>query len=230
MEGTELPVHHVSPPPRLSYPQRAAVAFGLTRQALAHPTAMLTVAELFRRQSPAEPSSVPWWNKRATQYLAAALRPGDRVFEWGSGASTIWLAGQGASVTSIEHKAEWVQHVLDRCPDADIRAVPWADHGVIRSEPQIGDSGRHFFDDYVAAIDAFDDGTFDVIIVDGVCRMECTRRAAPKVKPGGLLIVDDTDFPWVAPHTLLPGWSRVTRIGFKPPIEIRETSFFRKPA
>ena len=49
-----------------------------------------------------------------------------------------------------------------------------------------------FFDDYVAAINDELDNSLDLVIVDGRARVECVRRAMPKVKPGGLLLLDDT--------------------------------------
>ena len=48
---------------------------------------------------------VPWWTWDAIveveDFLAA--RPSARAFEWGSGASTCWLARRSASVVSVEH-------------------------------------------------------------------------------------------------------------------------------
>ena len=31
-------------------------------------------------------AGTPWWNDRAIRYITEQLRPGDQVFEWGSGA------------------------------------------------------------------------------------------------------------------------------------------------
>ena len=49
---------------------------------------------------------VPWWTYRAIDdvedWLAARDRPA-RVFEYGSGASTVWLARRSGSVHSVEH-------------------------------------------------------------------------------------------------------------------------------
>ena len=36
------------------------------------------------------------------------------------------------------------------------------------------------------------DASLDLVVVDGRARVECARRAMPKVKPGGLLLLDDT--------------------------------------
>jgi hypothetical protein len=182
------------------------------RTLLLHPMALTTFGVLFRRDAGAD-RGTPWWNDNAVRYLTGQLQPGDQVFEWGSGASTVWLCNQGAKVTSIEHDSDWVSNVIERCPGADIRTVP--------------DSVQ----EYVAAIDGFADASFDVVIVDGLHRGDCLRRGAPKVKPGGLLILDDTDMSKNTRlrRTALPGWGKVCLTGFKTSGDVRQTTFFRRP-
>lgn len=183
-----------------------------TRTLLRHPMALTTISAVFRRSLEAD-AATPWWNDRAIRYLAAHLHPGDRVFEWGSGASTVWLAACGAQVTSVEHDPDWVSKVRKRCPVADVRAVPA--------------NAR----DYVAAVDEFGDGSFDVVIVDGRYRAECLHRGASKVMPGGLLVLDDTDQRQLArlKKSSLQGWQTVSFAGFKATRDVRETTFFRRP-
>ena len=195
-----------------------------------HPVVLTTVGDAFCRSAAAEPEA-PWWNRRAIRYLSRQVRPGDRAFEWGSGGSTVWLARRGVSVTSIEHDPEWAQRVTDRCPAADVRLVSGAAQGRLRSEPEqeYVTNGQYFFDDYVAAIDKLAEHSLDLVIVDGLCRMECVRRAAPKVKPGGVLVVDDTDFCFLDPGKILPGWRSVSFWGFKRTRDLRETTFLHRP-
>lgn len=152
--------------------------------------------------------------------------PGDQMFEWGSGASTIWLCDHGAKVISIEHDADWVEKVVSRCPTADIRAIPGSAKNDEYIENQADRSG-----DYIGAIDEFADGSFDIVIVDGLYRPECVRRGASKVKPGGLLILDDTDRQKLARvrKTALPQWKKMSFTGFKASKDVRETTFFRRP-
>jgi SAM-dependent methyltransferase len=183
-----------------------------TRTLILHPTAIATIGVVFRRNLDAD-AGVPWWNDRAIRYLTAHLRPGDLVFEWGSGSSTVWLSDHGAKVTSVEHNPDWVAKVTERCPAADIRAIP------------------ENAQDYVAAINEFGDDSFDIVIVDGLHRADCLRRGASKVKPGGLLILDDTDRPQLTRlrKSALPGWKKASFTGFKATTDVRETTFFRRP-
>jgi SAM-dependent methyltransferase len=204
-----------------------------TARALArHPGAVITIGDALR-PDPHFGIDRPWWNRRAISYLSGELRPGQRVVEWGSGGSTAWLVSLGARVTSVEHNPEWADRVRARGLDADIRTVPGATSGTVEESVHVGNTtgGRRFFDDYVAAIDGFADESIDVVIVDGMCRAECFRRARQKVRPGGLLVIDDSDTPayrTVGKH--VPGWGRTAFAGFKSSKDLQQTTFFRKQA
>lgn len=175
---------------------------------------------------------VPWWNSRAVRYLNRCLPANARVFEWGSGGSTVWLTHKGAKVIAIESDVEWQQYVHDRSPEADVRFIPGTDSGTLRSEVELRDRGEHFFDDYVAAIDDFADDSFNLIVIDGLSRCHCAVHATKKVRADGLVLLDDTHYQFFAPaFRLFHGW-KTTRIrGFKRPFPsgIHETTFFRRP-
>ena len=149
----------------------------------------------------------PWWSPGAISYLATHLTNGARVWEWGSGGSTIWLMERDAKVTSIEEDPEWAAKVEQRCPSADVRFIGGDDSGVLRSRQW--ERSEHFFDRYVCAVDDEPDESLDVAIVDGRCRLDCVRHAVPKVREGGLLIIDDTEKPFLSFGPYLPeldGW------------------------
>lgn len=176
----------------------------------------------------------PWWPIPAIRHLGRRLPERARVFEWGSGGSTVWLSRRGARVVAIESESEWQRRVAERAPEADVRFVPGATTGTLRSEPDLRDRGTHFFDDYVAAIDEFPDDSFDLVVIDGIARCECAKRARTKVKPGGLVVLDDSNWE----HLFAPvfdafaGWETTRIRGFKRPldVDVSETTFFRRPS
>ena len=176
--------------------KRMAEGRRAAHQLIIQPRAMTTVGSLVRRKT--WETEAPWWNSRAIHYLSQNVRPGDNAFEWGSGGSTIWLRRRGLIVTSIEHDPEWAAKVLDRCPEAGITLIKGTPNGTLRSEQEFRSKGRNFFDEYVAAVDELSDESVDVMIVDGLCRLECMRRGKPKIKPGSILVVNDTDFPFLS--------------------------------
>lgn len=137
---------------------------------------------------------VPWWTFEAADAVEEHLgrHPGARVFEWGSGASTVWLATRAGSVTSVEHDAGWAAQMRRVLPaNAELRVVePVRRPGGVRSAKPGFEALD--FTDYVAALDARD-GLFDVVVVDGRAREACVDRALAHVAPGGLLVLDNVD-------------------------------------
>ena len=139
---------------------------------------------------------VPWWTFAAAdeveRFLAA--RPAARVFEWGAGASSVWLASRAGSVTSVEHDAAWADEIEPLLPgNVTLRRVPApaaAGPDAVRSSRR-GERHRDFRA-YVAAIDD-EDGAFDLVVVDGRAREACLARAVRRVAPGGLVVLDNVD-------------------------------------
>ncbi|WP_324262589.1 class I SAM-dependent methyltransferase [Altererythrobacter sp. H2] len=120
----------------------------------------------------------PWWHVGATREVAEHLsaRTDARVFEYGSGASTAWLARRAAQVISVEHHRDWsdrLQPLLIPFPNASL----W--HREL-------DGGA-----YVNAIEEAG-GLFDLIVVDGRDRIACLNRALPFLKPDGIVLFDDS--------------------------------------
>lgn len=140
---------------------------------------------------------VPWWTYRAIdaveRWLADRTRP-IRVFEWGPGASTVWLARRTDEVFSIEHVAEFAAQlapVLAAYPGVTLRTVaaPASTRPAVRSAKQ-GHAGLDFAG-YAAAIDTVP-GTFDLIVIDGRARAACLERAVGRLAADGLIVFDNS--------------------------------------
>jgi len=141
---------------------------------------------------------VPWWTLDAADEVARFLeeRPEARVFEWGSGASTFWLARRAVSVHSVEHDVAWAASMARDLPaNASVTPVPAATTkpggaaAVTSRKP--GFAGLDF-SEYVGAIDRVD-GLFDVIVIDGRAREACLPRAIGRLSPDGLIVFDNVE-------------------------------------
>ncbi|MCG3268811.1 class I SAM-dependent methyltransferase [Yoonia sp. I 8.24] len=139
---------------------------------------------------------LPWWTFDAIEAVdeILAARPDARVLEWGSGASTLWLAARAKQVTSIEHDLDWAREVqlrLDASPNGSKVALH---HVGSQTKGNIGSNKRgfdgQFFDDYVAAIGDVS-GDFDLIVIDGRAREACLTAAISRLAPGGVILLDD---------------------------------------
>lgn len=138
---------------------------------------------------------VPWWTFDSADRVAAWLRdhPGARVFEWGSGASTLWLAARAGSVHSVEHHAGWAEVLTPRLPrNVELRVV----EAVASASPVVGSAKPgHAGLDFAAYVAAIDDvpGDFDVVVIDGRAREACLARAVERLAPGGVIVFDNVD-------------------------------------
>lgn len=138
---------------------------------------------------------VPWWSYRAIDEVERWLksRTEVRVFEWGSGASTAWLAARANRVTTVEHHAGFASTVRRLIPEnVGLEVVP----AVRRETPAVPSrrrGHRHLdFEDYVGAIDRLG-GTYDLICIDGRAREACLDRAVDHLGTGGIIVFDNTN-------------------------------------
>lgn len=146
----------------------------------------------------------PWLRPDATDYLAAYLPERARVFEWGAGAGTVWMARQGYSVVSCELDGDWVRAVET---ELDYQGLA-ARVRLIRFPPQASQEKR--LRDYADLILAQSPGSFDLVLIDGRNRNRCLGNARPFVKPGGLLCLDNSErAEYAAGHALFDAWPGV---------------------
>lgn len=149
---------------------------------------------------------VPWWTFEAADAVEGFLRtrPRARVLEWGSGASTVWLARRAGSVVTVEHDPVWAERT------ARALAAHGATNVLLRVvEPRRGPGGvrsakRGFegldFTAYADAVDDLDgdfdgdfDGGFDLVVIDGRAREACLERAVERLAEGGWVVFDNVD-------------------------------------
>lgn len=136
---------------------------------------------------------VPWWTFEAADRVEDFLagRPAARAFEWGSGASTVWLGRRCGAVISVEHDRVWADRMRAALPDnAKLRLVePVPGHAVPSAKPGYADLD---FTAYVAEIDDVA-GPLDLIVIDGRAREACLDRAVERLAGGGLIVLDNVD-------------------------------------
>jgi hypothetical protein len=151
-------------------------------------------------------AEIPWLTFDAVDELLKRLPPNPVVFEYGSGGSTLFWLKHGARCTSIEHDSQWFALIRQRNAHnnerLDYRLVPpVAEPGITNRDPADPHSYRstdptftqHTFRNYVQQIDEFPDAYFDIVLIDGRARPSCLMHSVPKVKRGGLLILDNAE-------------------------------------
>lgn len=134
----------------------------------------------------------PWLAPKSIRFLDHTLSDTWHGVEWGSGASTAWFARRLRRLVSIEHDPHWFQEVRIRTAamsNVDLRCIP-LDH----PPEETGSAQYDPAPKYVAVLAEFDDESFDFVLVDGAYRLACIAAALPKLRPGALLVVDNTNW------------------------------------
>ncbi len=150
---------------------------------------------------------LPWITFSAIQMLDNFLDGDMRVYEYGSGGSTLYFAQRVKEVISVEHDRPWFEKVLKAVDchgykNCHVQLIePTAINDSLfrdASDPNTYvSSSSNFtgkiFRDYASNIDQFPDVFFDLILIDGRARPSCFKHAIPKVKLNGYIVWDNTD-------------------------------------
>lgn len=179
---------------------------------------------LTRSRSPLS-MEIPWLPFAVTAYLDDNLDRRSRVFEYGGGGSTLWLARRVQSVTTVEHDPRWHgvlsaelrRQGLENCTVLLREAVP-AEPASAGAEITFGSAvSSGSFEEYARTIDRLPDGSLDLVLVDGRSRAACVLCAKAKLREGGLLVLDDSNRArYRSCMQALAGWRRRDFYGLKP--------------
>ena len=119
---------------------------------------------------------IPWWNYAVIEFLLGKISKSFTVFEYGSGSSTLWFGKMAESVTAVEHDSAWCDFVKGMAPDnVNLLHRPEAD-----------------LSSYINSIRMIANQP-DIVVVDGIERVECIRALIPVVKATCVIILDDSD-------------------------------------
>jgi len=164
--------------------------FKLTRALICQPSYTLPYLSSNLSNSRYSPlaQNLPWWSFAAIRE-ADLLFPGKRIFEWGSGGSTLRYAIKGAQITAIEDDSTWLAAVQTALQQADV-----ANLVILNYIPFNFEKPAHFASS--AYCQALSDSSYHVVIIDGKDktfreRITCFRHAEPLMQPGSIILVDD---------------------------------------
>jgi hypothetical protein len=137
----------------------------------------------------------PWISQGAIRYCMEHLNSQEHIgLEWGSGRSTIWYAEHLKFLTSVEHNKDWHTRIaadikVRRVQNVNYLLVP-LDHDEKRPTCPRYDP----IPQYVKVVGRFQDNELDFVVIDGHYRQACVLAAINKIKPGGLLLIDNSNW------------------------------------
>jgi predicted O-methyltransferase YrrM len=160
---------------------------------------------------PGEFRDGPWLSPEQTEFFRLLLRPKFRVFEHGSGGSTLWLAKQVASVVSVETNDAWRNAVIAEAEKRGLTNVRLLD-----TWPVSGGTPKRL--------------RYDLVFIDGPGRergMAIIDAFELLVKPGGWVVIDNAGDPGCAPKE----WQAIRGRGEETIIRGEDSAQpFRRPA
>ena len=163
----------------------------------------------------------PWIVPAAIGWLRRRIRSDWSVLELGAGRSTVWFAHRAGRVLSFEDNEFWADETQKRIaelglPNVELRVAP--------------------VEDLPGSVAGLPEKAFDLVVVDfleapEVTRVDALADAMKRVKPGGYLLLDDSDRPgYAGAYELLTGWGERRFTGVKDEWpEACETSIFTRP-
>ena len=120
---------------------------------------------------------LPWLTYSAIHFLDQRLKTGNfKIFEYGSGNSTIWFAERAQVLVSVENSKEYYDKL-----HSSIYQLKNVEYHLITS-----------LEDYVRKIKE-SQIEFDIVIIDGKERNLCAQNAVEKLNEKGIIVWDNTD-------------------------------------
>jgi len=161
----------------------------------------------------------------AIDWLQQNIQPDMKVFEYGSGTSTLFFSKFVKTLISVEHEKKLYERVLDQLnhfkkmtiaqaffryeyipPEEYFFSFPY-------SHESFGTTDKkylyHNFKNYVFYIKNFT--SFDLVLINGRARASCIKTALPKIRKGGYLILNNSlKFEYIdAINTFLNNYPRI---------------------
>lgn len=119
---------------------------------------------------------LPWFTYSSIMFLQERIHSMMDVFEYGCGCSSHWWANRVRSVTSCEHDKLWYEKISKSVPkNLSLHYIELVRGGT-----------------YCQFINTFKN-TFDIIVIDGRDRVNCSYNCLNALKAGGVIIWDNSD-------------------------------------
>lgn len=132
-----------------------------------------------KRYTDTDGSIMPWFTKPMLDEMRRWDMREWRVFEWGSGYSTPWLARRCKKLVSCDHDPAWTVKVKALCQNAGVYAH-------LNQLPDV---------EYYCRNALLEGGNFNLIIIDGFAawRNACMDNTLTALAAGGRVIVDNCE-------------------------------------
>jgi len=119
---------------------------------------------------------LPWVTYSFIDFIKTRLNSEMRIFEFGSGSSTLFYAKRVKRVVSVEHDEAWYNKIVKSKAENAEMIFSKLERGGAYSKKAV-EVGEQF----------------DIIIVDGRDRVNCCKNSIAALAPGGVIVLDDSE-------------------------------------
>ncbi|MFZ9470180.1 MAG: hypothetical protein ACO26G_03920 [Rickettsiales bacterium] len=177
-------------------------------------------------------NAIPWYSFEAIEFLKLHLKSEHKVFEFGSGSSTIFYNNNCSKVVAIESNKSWFEII---CEKIQGKVNSCNNHFIAKNseifllENAIDNVDyENFANDYSKKNNI----KFDFIVIDSLKRHLCTLQSLDSLKSGGYLILDDSErsnYQKTIDFLENNNYEHIVFSGIAPAqLKIKNTSFFLK--
>ncbi len=119
----------------------------------------------------------PWYTYPSLYFLDTKQLSELRIFEYGSGNSTLWWSRKAASVVSVEHNREWFELISEQRPPN----VTYVYRDLVPGGEYSTEVTRH------------QDTPFDIVVIDGRDRVNCAKATMSLKQRPSAIIWDNSE-------------------------------------
>ena len=119
---------------------------------------------------------MPMYTYPCYEWLDSIDWTGSKVFEFGTGYSTVWWQNKKVDYYGVEDDGEWYQRIIKLINGKQLK---------VKYEIDLKKYMKTIYD-Y--------DFKFDVIVIDGLVRFDCIKPELVKIKDNGMIIFENSDW------------------------------------
>lgn len=139
---------------------------------------------------------LPWYTYDAILWVKKYIKTHKKVFEYGSGNSTLFYVYNKVNIYAVEHNKEWYKQFKKMVIKNKFN--PKVIKNIYLKKPIVNKNKLNInkeldYSSYVSTLNKFPDGYFDLIIIDGRARNDCINLALRKIKKGGYIMFDNSE-------------------------------------
>ena len=160
---------------------------------------------------------LPWMTYLAIEFLQKNINQNHEIFEFGCGASTLFFSPRVKLLVGLETRRGWLEFTQGKLTKNNTKLN-------LMEDGLVNENYEKFATNYGQK--------FDFIIIDSLKRFQCAINSIHALKPGGAIILDDSErknYAKIFSFFESNGFRKQDFVGIAPgQLRVKNTTFFWK--